>query len=514
MRIGVYDRFWSTAGGGEKFAGGIAEVLARSHDVDLLTPEPIDVDALGEYLSLDLAGVGVRVVGTDLFGVETASADYDLLVNASYTSTDLCRAAHGLYVVHFPGPLGGSPGAVRVRRALSGLMASSRRSVEMGSGFYAPERMLQRWGAWTGGSGIVRLFLPRGYPTRVTVELARIMPSPEIGTIPVDLHVAGRPVARAEVSRPAGRLARRAVPVAFEVEGAGPGAPVELRIESPTAAAPDTSRRQLGVAVVGVRLGRGLPARLRAWYPWLGGSRPWADFLASYDEVVANSEFTRAHIESAWEVPATVLNPPVTMFEGTIKEPMIVSVGRFFAAHDGHSKKQLEMVRAFADLCDRVGGWSLHLVGGVDDDGAGYLQQVQAAAAGLPVTVHPNASLTELGDLYGRASIYWHATGLGESLTRHPDRFEHFGITTVEAMSAGAVPIVIGRAGQLETVEHGRTGYHWSTLAELVERTESVIADPALRERLAAAATDAARAYSFSAFATRLESLVAEVCEG
>ena len=26
---------------------------------------------------------------------------------------------------------------------------------------------------------------------------------------------------------------------------------------------------------------------------------------------------------------------------------------------------------------------------------------------------------------------------------RHPDRFEHFGITTVEAMSAGAVPIVI-----------------------------------------------------------------------
>jgi hypothetical protein len=31
---------------------------------------------------------------------------------------------------------------------------------------------------------------------------------------------------------------------------------------------------------------------------------------------------------------------------------------------------------------------------------------------------------------------------LGEDPERHPDRFEHFGITTVEAMSAGAVPVV------------------------------------------------------------------------
>ncbi len=512
MKVAVYDRFWSTAGGGEKFAGGIAEVLSRNHDVDLLAPEPIDVVALGEYLSLDLQRVGVRVVGSDLFGVETASADYDLLVNASYTSTDICRAGHGLYVVHFPGPIGGSGPAVRVRRAVAGRLTSSQRSVEMGTGFYAPERMLQRWGAWTAGSGLVRLFLPERGSTRVTVELARIMPSPEVSEMPVEVRVGGEVVARADVARPDRRLAWRAVPVSFEVEGAGPGTPVEVRIESPTAAAPDTSRRQLGVAVVGVRLGRGPAARLRAWYPWLAGARPWAGFLSSYDEVVANSEFTRRHIEAAWEVPAGLLNPPVTMFEPGEKEPMIVSVGRFFAAHDGHSKKQLEMVRAFADLCRRVDGWSLHLVGGVDDDGAGYLDQVLAAAEGLAVSVHPNASTAELSDLYARASIYWHATGLGESLTRHPDRFEHFGITTVEAMSAAAVPVVIGCAGQLETVEHGRTGYHWSTPEELVETTASLIADDGRRERIAAAAADAARDFSFDAFAARLDSLVDAVC--
>ena len=42
MRIAVYDQYWSTLGGGEQFAGGIAAALADHHDVTLVGPEPID----------------------------------------------------------------------------------------------------------------------------------------------------------------------------------------------------------------------------------------------------------------------------------------------------------------------------------------------------------------------------------------------------------------------------------------------------------------------------------------
>ena len=113
--------------------------------------------------------------------------------------------------------------------------------------------------------------------------------------------------------------------------------------------------------------------------------------------------------------------------------------------------------------------------------------EIRSAAVGLPVTLHPDASGAELRDLYGRASIFWHAAGLGEDPDRHPDRYEHFGITTVEAMSAGAVPVVIDAAGQIEIVEQGVSGYRFAGVEGLVANTELLIADPAWRATLAAA---------------------------
>ena len=45
----------------------------------------------------------------------------------------------------------------------------------------------------------------------------------------------------------------------------------------------------------------------------------------------------------------------------------------------------------------------------------------------------------------------------GEDAERHPERFEHFGISVVEAMAAGAVPLVFGAAGPGEIVQDGDT---------------------------------------------------------
>jgi glycosyltransferase involved in cell wall biosynthesis len=108
-----------------------------------------------------------------------------------------------------------------------------------------------------------------------------------------------------------------------------------------------------------------------------------------------------------------------------------------------------------------------------------------------------------LRDLYGRASIYWHAAGLGEDVERHPDRYEHFGITTVEAMSAGAVPVVIDAAGQVEIVQQGVSGYRFATLDGLVRHTEHLIADPRWREQLSRAAEARARDFGWDSFVAR-----------
>ena len=107
--------------------------------------------------------------------------------------------------------------------------------------------------------------------------------------------------------------------------------------------------------------------------------------------------------------------------------------------------------------------------------------------------------------------MFWHATGLGEDTDTHPERLEHFGISTVEAMSAGAVPVVIGRAGQLELCEGGVAGYHWQTVDELVARTAELIADPVGRALMADRAVEAAARFGPEPFAARLEELVASL---
>jgi glycosyltransferase involved in cell wall biosynthesis len=125
--------------------------------------------------------------------------------------------------------------------------------------------------------------------------------------------------------------------------------------------------------------------------------------------------------------------------------------------------------------------------------------------------MHVEASGTQLETLYGAASIYWHASGLGEDAQRHPARLEHFGIATVEAMSGGAVPVVIGLAGQLETVRHGVDGFHFRTVGGLVALTRQLVDDERARQRMSLSAIARARSFDLDAFETRLRDVVDRV---
>ena len=209
-----------------------------------------------------------------------------------------------------------------------------------------------------------------------------------------------------------------------------------------------------------------------------------------------------------------MLHPPVLAQPRGRKERVILSVGRFFDPTVGHGKRQLELVEAFRRLRQSgAEGWVLVLAGGCDAAGHEYLERVDRAAAaareaGADVAVRPNVTGAELRELYAGASLFWHATGLGEDPELRPERLEHFGITTVEAMSAGAVPVVIARAGQLELFDDGRVGYLWETPTELVERTLELIADPARMAAMADAAVAGAERFLRPAFAQRLRALI------
>lgn len=226
--------------------------------------------------------------------------------------------------------------------------------------------------------------------------------------------------------------------------------------------------------------------------------------LASYHTVLANSDYTAGWIRRRWGRQAHTLYPPVNAIPALVKEPWILGVGRFLGSR--RNKRQLEMVEQFRGLCNNgLTGWELHLAGFVQD--RDYLAKVQVAAAGLPVRFHTDVTRHELEQLYGQASLFWHAVGEGIAVDREPELMEHFGIVTVEAMSAGCVPVVFAGGGQPEIVgTDGQAGCLWPTVADWEASTMDLVRNRARRLAMSAAARQRATRFDTATFAARLAS--------
>lgn len=505
MRAAVYNRFWHSQGGGERHSGMLAQVLSQDGwKVDLVGHGDVDREELADHLALDLSQVELRLVpdrgDEDLARLST---EYDLFVTASYMSRLAPRGRHNVYLCYFPTPFDADMERWRrwaVRR-FGPMVRRAPQQFHIGTGWYPPEGGRRRSYVWTQGDAV--LSLTPGTRRLLDARLGRPgAPGPTALRL---LDEAGRQLATVKVAPKFGRYR-------LDLGTADEGA--ELHLVSDTFVPGPADRRELGVAVSALRLGAkvGPVERIGYRFPWLQRDPANLSFLRAYDAVLANSEYTRGWIRRLWDVDAEVLFPPIRLDTAPAahthqvrRTPEVVTVGRFFAPGPGHAKRQLEMVRFFGDLVrsGRLPGWTLHVVGGCEPWQLPYLRKVQEAAAGLPVEVHANAPRATVERLLSTAAIFWSATGYGEDEEAKPWAMEHFGITTVEAMGSGCVPVVIDRAGHREIVRDGVDGYRWRTPAELLERTVALATDAGLRARLAASALERAQEFSEPVFADR-----------
>lgn len=255
------------------------------------------------------------------------------------------------------------------------------------------------------------------------------------------------------------------------------------------------------------------PARWRAEVRRVFQLREWKQRMRTYDFKVANSRFTQKWTRRLWGVDCAVIHPPVDLdFSPGEKAGLIVSVGRF--AVSGNLKKQREMMQVFRRMtAAQRAGWEYLTVGGVPDNEAdrAYFESVAREGEGAGGRALANLRRAELKQLLERAKIFWHAAGYGEDEEKNPGTAEHFGQSTVEAMAAGCVPVVINRGGQPEIVEHGVSGFIWDTLEELEDYTRRLVDDDALRQKMAAAARARASIFSRAAFAERFLQLLGPV---
>jgi glycosyltransferase involved in cell wall biosynthesis len=189
--------------------------------------------------------------------------------------------------------------------------------------------------------------------------------------------------------------------------------------------------------------------------------------------VIVNSKFTKRIVDQEYDISSQVLYPPVELIQSTTpKEKIILSVGRFEPSLN--AKKHDILITAFKQFSQENPGWRLCLAGGSSSES--WLAKLQALASGYPIEFYDNVAYDKLQNLYQKATIYWHAAGYEVDEQKNPELTEHFGITTVEALSAGCVAFVVGKGGQTEIITD--PSFYWDKPRELAEKTQIWLNNP------------------------------------
>lgn len=228
-----------------------------------------------------------------------------------------------------------------------------------------------------------------------------------------------------------------------------------------------------------------------------------------------NSRFTKNIIEPSWPVEVDLVHWPAVEVEAlarvakkTAQEKVILSVGRFF--RHLHSKRQDILIDIFRQLKKEqpqlMKDWKLVLIGSVEDDD--YLTHLKRKKRGLPIEFYHDLSRAELREWYARASFYWHAAGFGINPKQHPEKAEHFGISTAEAMASGTVPLVHNKGGQPEVLGYKLRNLLWLKQDECVKKTIDLIKNQAQYKEYQQQVTKRAQVFSQAEFARKLRSMI------
>ncbi len=227
-------------------------------------------------------------------------------------------------------------------------------------------------------------------------------------------------------------------------------------------------------------------------------------FKAQFYKSVCNSFFTKSFIDKTYSVNSEVIYPPVAVeaIKSGKKENIILSLSRL--SQTLHAKRQDVLIKAFSRL--RLPDWKLVLAGGSTDPS--YLSRLRQIAQSLPVDIIPNPPLNQARQLLSKSKIFWSATGYGVNPKLFPEKVEHFGITPIEAMAAGCVPVVTKAGGHLETVTEGETGFLWETIDQLNQKTAGLAKDQKLWEKLSQAAVNRSKQFSTTVFESKFSSII------
>lgn len=508
-RAAVYDRWLHTLGGGEQMAFAYARALRDlGYKTDILTHKRIDIKVVEEKMNIDLMGINFRYLPSMLdYQLSQYTEEYDIFVSNSYLDYIPNRSKYGILSIFFPSKVNLSIYEYLKRAYIVPSLRHFFIYPSRYEGFLYDEGIRGKIYKWLGKESTItfnknidnfKLILYFDCLAISLIDRVKFFLG-EDQVKPIDRKI--------DVEKNTGTFCFK-----FDHPTKGVGLSIHL---------PD-SEFSGGVALTRIvisnyryffyNLFKVLLPRLEMRLHG-GPSVTKLSDIESYNKIITISEFSRQWIDKYWGLPSDILYPPISLSNfhpSKVKRNIIVNIGRFFVT--GHCKKQLDMVRVFKRLVDGgISDWELHFVGSIaeGDMHRQYFEMVKEESGGYPVFFHNNAPFTELHEILSHAKIYWHATGLDENSKKYPIRLEHFGITTVEAMACGCVPVVINLGGQVEIVTE-ECGYLWNTRAQLLEHTKKLIINSKLWKQKSQKAIERSNFFSIENFRKQLQEYLSQ----
>jgi len=195
--------------------------------------------------------------------------------------------------------------------------------------------------------------------------------------------------------------------------------------------------------------------------------------------ILTNSIFSKKAIRKYTGKNAIIVYPPVDVetfsyaAKSDMRENLVVSCGRY--SPEKNYESILEVAEKLKDKPIRfiiVGSLS----GRTSREYYKKLEKIRRAKKLKNVELLKNLDLSGLLELYGKAKIYLHAM-----------RDEHFGISVVEAMAAGLVPVVHRSGGPWEDIikaQQGKHGFSYLTTKEAAQTIEDLIENEHARKEI------------------------------
>lgn len=224
--------------------------------------------------------------------------------------------------------------------------------------------------------------------------------------------------------------------------------------------------------------------------------------LFRVDKNISNSIFTKKVIDKEYGVNSDVLYPPVSvdLFKPRRKENQICYVGRFSALTQNKGQDILiEQFKTFVKN-KKYSDWKLILAGGVEVGSDINIKRLKELADGYNIEFIESPKIDVIKEIYGKSKIFWSGAGYGVDENINPQQVEHFGITLVESMSAGCVPVAFNIGGPREIIENGINGFLWNSTSELIEITERILGSSKDLKELSKFAIQTSKKYAYEEF--------------